>query len=408
MRNILFALLLSAVSCVAEDWPQLLGPTRNGVSAETNLVLSWPQGGPRVLWKAKVGEGWSGPVVASNRVVIFHRTGDKEVVDCLDATNGMTLWRHDYLTTYRDDFGFEAGPRATPAIDGLRVFTLGANGILSAFNLTNGVNLWRVDTRKEFNSGKGFFGIACSPLIEGDNVILNIGGPDGAGIVAFDKSNGKVLWKATSEEASYSSATAGTINGQRRIFVFARRSLFALSTSGQVLWEFPWAPRIEASVSAATPLIVGDQIFISASYGAGAALLRFHEAKPEVVWSGDDILSNHYSTSVHHEGFLYGFDGRQEQRCHLRCVELKTGKVRWSEEHFGAGALIIVGNQLLILTERGELMAADTSPEMFAPRGRAQILGLDVRAHPALAHGRFYARDKSTLLCVELARAPAR
>jgi len=401
-----FFLLLITLTAQAADWPQFLGPTRNGVSTETNLDLAWPKEGPKILWKAKVGEGWSGPVVVSNRVVIFHRVGENEVLDCLQATNGTTLWRAEYPSTYRDDFGFESGPRATPAMDGDRVFTIGANGILHAWNLTNGANLWRMDTRQQFNSDKGFFGVACSPLVEGGAVILNIGGA-GAGVVAFDQVTGKVLWQSTSEEASYSSPTAATIGGQRRVFVFARKSLLALAPSdGRLLWEFPWAPRIDASVSAATPLVIGDQVFISASYGAGAALLRVAGTKPEVVWSGDDILSSHYSSIVQHRGFLYGFDGRQEQRARLRCVELQTGKVRWSEERFGAGALLVVGEKLLILTERGELLVAPASPEKFSPSARVQILGSDIRAHPALAHGRFYARDKGLLIGVDLHGRP--
>ena len=394
---------LTAVLAPASDWPQLLGPDRNGVSRETNLALTWPKDGPKVLWKAKVGVGWSGPVVGSNRVVLFHRADDKEIVESFNATNGTRLWRAEYPATYRDDFGFEEGPRATPSIDGNRVFTYGADGALNAWNLATGTNLWRVDTRQQFKSDKGFFGIACSPLVEGHAVILNIGGGAGAGIVAFNKTNGAVLWKATDQEGSYSSAVAATLDGRRRVFVFARDGLIALEpVGGKVLWEFPWKPAIRASVSAATPLVIGDTIFISASYGAGAALLRYRESAPEKIWSGDNLLSNHYATSVHHHGVLYGFDGRQEQRCHLRCVDLKTGQVRWSENRFGAGALLVVGDNLLILTERGELISAPASPEKFSPLARAQILGSEVRAHPALADGRFYARDKATLVCVEL------
>jgi len=404
LRMILASLLATAsLSAHAFDWPQFLGLNRNGVSAETNLALIWPKDGPKILWKTKVGEGWSGPIVASNRVALFHRLNDKEVVDCLNATNGARLWRSDYPTTYRDDFGFDAGPRATPAIDANRVFTFGADGVLNCWDFFSGANIWRVDTRKEFNNAKPFFGIACSPLVEGNAVILNIGGSDGAGIVAFEKASGKVLWKATEQEASHSSPVAATIDGKRYVFVFARSGLVALQPDdGKELWEFPWKPRIQASVSAATPLVIGDDVFISASYGAGAALLRFSATKPEVIWSGDDILSNHYATSVHHNGFLYGFDGRQEQRCHLRCVELKTGKVRWTEDQFGAGTLMVVVDKLAILTERGELMLANATPEKFSPINRAQILGVDLRAHPALANGLFYARDKSTLVCVDL------
>ena len=403
MKTFFALIFLAAIlPASASDWPQFLGPNRNGVSADTSLELSWPKEGPKLLWKTKVGEGWSGPVVSSNRVVIFHRIADKEVIECLDAMSGARLWRAEYAATYRDDFGFDGGPRATPAIDGTRVFTFGANGDLNCWSLTTGSNVWRIDTRKQFNSGKGFFGIVGSPLIEGGAVILNIGGK-GAGIVAFDKTTGKVLWKATDESASYSSPVAAAIRDQRYVFVFARNGLVALKPNdGKVLWDFPWRPRIEASVSAATPLVIGDQVFISASYDTGAALLRFSETKPEVIWSGDDILSNHYATSVHHDHFLYGFDGRQEERCRLRCVELKTGKVRWSEDRFGSGAMILVGDRLLILTERGELILAPASPEKFSSIARAQVIGSDVRAHPALANGLFYARDKVSLVCVDL------
>ena len=403
MKAFFVLMVFAVLSACATDWPQFLGPTRNGVSLEADIAVAWAKEGPKVLWKTKVGQGWSGPVVASKRVIIFHRLDDAETIECLNATNGTRLWRAQYAATYRDDFGFDQGPRATPAIAGDNVFTFGANGILNCWNFANGTNVWRVDTRAQFKTDKGFFGVACSPLVEGNAVILNIGGRDGAGIVALDKLTGKLLWKATDEDASYSSPIAATIRGKRYLFVFARNGLVALEPKvGNALWSFPWRPRIQASVSAAVPLVIDDQIFISASYDTGAALLRFDESKPQVVWSGDDILSNHYATSVHDNGFLYGFEGRQEERCHLRCVELKTGKVRWSDDRFGAGVLMVVSNKLLILHERGELIVAAASPERFSAVARAQIIGSDVRAHPALANGLFYARDKASLVCVDL------
>jgi outer membrane protein assembly factor BamB len=406
MRTAVVLIVALTAPAFAADWPQLLGPGRNGISSDTNIAASWSKDGPKILWRTKAGAGWSGPVLASSRCVLFHRNADRETVDCLNATNGVRVWRQEYVTSYRDDFGFDEGPRATPAIDGMRVFTFGADGALNCWDSGSGSNLWRLDTRKQFNSDKGFFGIACSPLVEGSAVILNIGGSAGAGIVAFDKTTGKVIWKATDQEASYSSPTAPTVDGKRFVLVLARSALISLNpVSGMVNWEFPFRPRIQASVSAATPLLIGDKVFLSASYGAGAALLRLNDTKPEVIWSGDDVLSNHYATSVHHKGFLYGFDGRQEQRCNLRSVELATGKIRWSEDHFGAGAILVAGDKLLILSERGELILANASPDKFAPVARAQILGLDCRAYPALANGLFYARDKGTLVCVDLRTA---
>lgn len=404
MKTFLAFLFFNSVSLMfAADWPQFLGPARNGISPEADISVSWPKEGPKILWKTKVGRGWSGPVLASNRVVVFHRLDDRETVECLSAATGSPLWSSRYATTYRDDFGVDDGPRATPAIDGDRLFTLGADGVLNCWDFASGTNLWRVETRRQFTADKGFFGIACSPLVESNAVILNIGGSEGAGVVAFDKGTGQVLWKATDEPASYSSPVAATINGRRYVFVFARNGLVALEPkTGRVLWNFTWRPRIQASVSAAAPLVIDDRIFISASYDTGAALLRFNEAKPAVLWSGDEILSNHYATSVCQNGFLYGFDGRQEESCRLRCVELKTGKVRWSEDGFGAGTLMLAGDKLIILHERGELIAAKASPDKFTLLSRAQIIGSDVRAHPALANGLFYARDKASLVCVDL------
>ena len=404
----LFSLLgvCFAAAGFAADWPRLLGPNVDGTARDTDLADRWAQNGPIVLWKTKLGEGWSGPAIASNRVIAFHRINDRDTIECLDALNGARLWQTGYKTSYRDDFGFDEGPRATPTIDGPRVFTMGANGELNCWSFASGTNLWSVDIRKQFGSGKGFFGIACSPLIEGKALIVNVGGNGGSGIVAFEKTSGKILWKATEQGASYASPVAASADGQRLVLVLARSALVALQPdSGKVFWEFPFRPRIEASVSAATPLVIGDNVFISASYGAGAAMLRLRAEKPEVIWSGDDILSNHYATSVYHGGFLYGFDGRQEQRCNLRCVDAKTGAVRWSEDHFGAGTLLVAGDKLLILSERGELILARATAEKFSPLARAQILGSDCRAYPALANGRFYGRDKAMLVCVDLRRS---
>ena len=387
----------------AEDWPTFLGPNRNGSIFETNLATTWPKEGPRALWQRQVGEGFSGPVVSAGKLVLFHRVADRETVECLDAMTGKELWKADYPSTYKDDFGFEEGPRSTPAVADSRVITFGADGMLNAWELATGRMLWSIDTRATFKSGKGFFGIACSPLVEGNAVILNIGGKDGAGIVAFDTASGKVLWQATDDEASYASPVAATLGDRRCILVITRTALVALNPGdGKVVFRHAWTPPMNASVSAATPLVIGDLIFISASYGTGTSLLRFKEPAPGVIWSRDEVLSAHYATSVHHDGFLYGFDGRQEQGCELRCVELKTGKVRWIESGLKAGTVTLANDLLLVMTERGELIQAPAAPGGFKPVSRAQILPFVVRAHPALADGLFYARSKDKLVCIDL------
>jgi outer membrane protein assembly factor BamB len=403
--------LLCALVCQASDWPQFLGPTRDGVYAGNDLAASWPKEGPPVVWQKKVGQGFSGPAVAAGRLILFHRLDNKETVECLDAKTGKSFWTIDYPTVYRDDFGFDEGPRATPAIAEERVYTYGAEGALHCLDLQKGTDLWSKNIKAEFHAGKGFFGIACSPLVEGDVVLLNAGGRDGAGIVALDRKDGKVLWKATNDEASYSSPTAATINGRRYAFVLTRANLVGLDpVSGKVIFQFPFRPPISSSVSAATPLVIGDSIFLSASYDTGAVLLRIKETGPEKAWASDEGLCNHYATSVHHNGFLYGIHGRTdpgfEPAASLRCIELATGKVRWDQQAFGAAVITLAGDDLLILTEKGELIRAPASSAAFKPSARAQILPNQVRAHPALADGMLYARSKDRLVCVDLRKKP--
>src|SRR5687768_2759910 len=197
-------ILAAGVHAAAQDWPQHLGPERNGIYKGAALAESWGAQGPRVVWRKTVGQGFSGPVVAQGRVILFHRVANEEVVEALDARTGAPQWRYAYATTYRDDFGFDEGPRAVPVVASGVVYTFGAEGQLHALDLAKGTRLWSEDTMRRFKVPKGFFGAAGSPLVEDGRVVANVGGP-GAGIVAFDAKSGKVLWTATNDQASYSS-----------------------------------------------------------------------------------------------------------------------------------------------------------------------------------------------------------
>ncbi|HEX3719348.1 MAG TPA: PQQ-binding-like beta-propeller repeat protein [Verrucomicrobiae bacterium] len=414
MRRAIFLLLL-ALSCGvpaqarAADWPQFLGPTRDGVYAGSDLADTWPAEGPPVVWSKKVGQGFSGVAVTNHVLILFHRLEDKEIVECLDARTGAPKWSYSYPTSYRDDFGFDEGPRATPCAANGKVYTFGAEGMLLCLNLSDGKKVWQVDTKKEFHQGKGFFGAACSPLVEGNNVLLNVGGPDGAGIVAFDSNSGRVVWKRTDDEAGYSSPVAATIHGRRYAFFFTRAGLVAIDPAdGTIEFQFPWRSRDNASVNAATPLVIDDMVFISACYGTGAVLLRVGDYGVEKIWSGDDILSNHYATSARRGDFLYGINGRADPGFSpapsLRCVELKTGKIRWEENSVSASSIILAGDRLLILTDKGELINAAASSDHYKEFARAQIMPDEVRAFPALADGFLYARGKDKLFCFDLSR----
>ena len=403
-RSFLLACLALAVGvhASAREWPQFLGPERNGVYRGPALSETWGPKGPPVVWRKQVGQGFSGPVVAQGRVILFHRVGNQEVVESLDPRTGATQWRYAYPTTYRDDFGFDEGPRAVPVVADGVVYTFGAEGQLHAIDLAKGTKLWSEDTMRRFKVAKGFFGAAGSPLVEDGRVIANVGGPE-AGIVAFEARTGKVMWTATNHPPSYSSASGATFAGKRLAVFLTRTGLVGLDpATGRIQFEKPWRARMAASVNAATPLLVGDLLFVSAEYGPGAAVFRVDGSTLTQLWASDEVLTNHYATSVHHDGYLYGYHGRQEFGPSFRAVELRTGKVRWSEDRFRAGSVTLAGDRLLIMREGGEMMLAAATPEAFRPIARAQILPGVVRAFPALSDGFVYLRNVNTLVALDL------
>jgi len=390
------------VLAAADDWPQYLGVNRDGVYRGVPLAESWPASGPRVVWKKQVGAGFSGPVVADGKLILFHRIRGEEIVEALDVKSGAPIWRYAYATNYRDDFGFDEGPRAVPVVSGGVVYTFGAQSQLHAVGLADGKKRWSEDTATKYNVAKGFFGAAGSPLVEDGRVIANVGGR-GAGIVAFDAATGKELWRATDDEASYSSPVSATIGGRKLVIFLTRAALTGLDpVKGTVVFRRPWRARQAASVNAATPVVVGDLVFVSAEYGPGAGVLRVDGSNLVDVWTDVDTLNNHYATVVHAGGILYGFHGRQEFGQALRAVDLKTGKVRWSQEQFRAGSILLAGTRLLIMREGGELVLAEASPAAFKPLARAQVLPAVVRAFPALDNGILYLRNETTMVALDL------
>ncbi len=401
-RLTLLAACLAPFALLGADWPQFLGPGRNGVSSETGLLSTWPKSGPPLAWQQPIGSGFSGPVVAGGRLLLFHRLADKEGLICLDAATGKEQWQFAYPTSYRDDFGMDEGPRSTPLVAGNQVYTLGASGQLHCLELATGKKTWERSLTSDYQVPKGFFGAATSPLVEGNVLLLNVGSKR-AGIVAFDKDTGKEAWRATNHEASYSSPVAAKINGKRRVVFFTREGIVLLDPeTGEVAYSKPWRARMHASVNAATPVVTDDLIFVSACYGTGAVLLRVGTDRTQELWKSNDVMSNHYNTCVPSDGFLYGFDGRQEEGAKLRCVELRTGKVRWTDDHSGCGSIILAEGNLIILNEHGQLLLVEANPNLYKEKARAQVLAAPCRSPIALASGRLYARDGKKLVCWNL------
>lgn len=406
MLRFVFSLALAlapVLTAAGGDWPQLHGPARDGHSAETKLNWDWPPGGPKVVWKLDTGSGWASPVVVGENLILFHRVGDEEVVACRAAATGKEKWKLAYPTRYKDDFGFDDGPRATPAVVDGAVYTLGADGDLTATDLATGKKLWARNLTTDYRPAKGFFGVACSPLVLDKKLFVNVGAK-GAGVVCFDAATGKELWKSTDDGASYSSPVAGRFDGKPAVVFLTRAGLRVLDpTGGKSLYDFPWRPRDNNSVQAATPVVWNDEVFLTVSYSTGAALVELKGGKVEEVWSNDKALSSQYNTPVRVGDYLYGTHGRSDAGAAiLRCVEWKTGAVKWSEPKFGGASLVAVDGGLLALTEGGDLVRFDASAEGYKERARATLLAKPARPSPALANGLLYLRDGKQLVCVSL------
>jgi outer membrane protein assembly factor BamB len=398
-------LWLCAPLCVAAaDWPQFLGPTRNGIYTGAPLLEHWDANGPKIVWQKKIGAGFSSPVVSNGRLIIFQRTGLEEIVECLNPTNGKTIWKHAYPAKFKDPIHFNDGPRSTPAISDGRVYSFGVDGVLLCLDLETGAKVWSADVRADFKAERPWFGMICSPLIEGNSLLLNVGSTNKMGIAAFNKKTGEILWKSTSDKCSASSPVCATIHDRRYALFLTRDRLVGLNPAdGRIQFQFPWMSHDYGAVIAASPVVVDDTIFLSALYSMGSALLRVKAdgAGLEELWHTHQ-LSSHYQTGICKDGFLYAPDGHQEEGPSLCCIELATGKVQWKNGEYGEANLLLANDDLLLLTHQGELFFAPASPKEFKVKAQAQILPFLVRAYPALSDGYLFGRSTDKLVCVDL------
>ncbi len=408
MRPLLLLLFTGHLASAA-DWPQFLGPNRDGKApADVPLITSVPADGFPILWKQECGAGFAGPVVSAGRVILFHRVGERNVVEARETETGKQVWKAEWPSDYRDDFGFDEGPRSSPTVNGGEVFCYGADGTLVALRFSDGKLLWRKDLATELGSAKGFFGRCCAPLVTEKSVLLAAGG-EGAGVVAFDRKTGAVQWKALNDEAGYASPIFIHPPQGERVVFFTREGVAGLvPDTGRVVFQEKFRARMHASVNASTPVAVdATHVFTSACYDTGAAVWEIGKGDTLTTsWRGGGKMDCHYSTPVLLDGMLYGFHGRQEQGQELRCVTALDGKMNWSVP-LDAGQVTACGKQLVILTQGGELILAKASPDK-APdiTARSEILRGGHRAPPALAGGLLFARDKSRLVCVDLRAKP--
>lgn len=449
---------LFMLPAAAEDWPWFLGPQHNGVSTETGLLEAWPADGPPTLWTRQIGTGYSAPSVRGERVVLHHRLGAEEVVECFHAVTGVPLWKHAYPSTFSDPYGYNNGPRCSPVLSADRCYTLGAEGRLVCLNLADGTLVWQRNLRADFSIPDGFFGVGCSPILEGDRLIVLVGGQPNSGVAAFDLATGATLWQNVGQATwngvpdesgepcqwtgkemvvSYSSPIAATFHGRRHLLCLMRQGLVSLDPlTGQEQFKYWFRPQVHESVNAARPVVVDDTILLSAAYRLGSACLR---VKPDgrgydIVWRSSDNLLAHWSTPIAAHGCYYGFSGRHEQEGELRCIRASDGAVLWQTTgwdrpldslgqdpisgevvdkatgrvvpwpFYGRGSAILAEGKLIVLGERGTLALGRATPEKWAEisRCRGPQMSYPSWAAPVLSAGLLYLRDEDSLVCLDL------
>jgi len=415
------------------DWPRFLGPSGDGKSPETGILTEWDECGPPVVWHRELGTGYGIGSVAGDAFYQFDRVGDRARLRCLDRHTGTLLWQFAYPTDYEDLVGYDNGPRSSPVIDDGRVYIYGAGGMLHCLRAEDGRLAWKVDTAKRFGVVQNYFGVGSTPVVEGDLLLVMVGGSppecqelgrfnldravgDGTAIVAFDKRTGRVKYTASDELASYATPQLATIDGRRWGFVFARGGLVGFDPwSGEVDFHYPWRSRLRDSVNASTPVVVGDEVFISETYGPGSSLLRVEPGDYEVVWSDPPgrhkAMQTHWNTPIYHQGYLYGSSGRYSGTAELRCIEWKTGEVVWSRPGLRLASLLYVDGHFVCLSEDGKLRLVKATPQAYSqvaeavvrerPGGRV-LINPPAWAAPILSHGLLYARGVDRLVCMRL------
>lgn len=449
-----------------EDWPQFLGPRDTGVSGETGLLDFWPEAGPPLLWERRLGEGYAPPSVIGERLVVMHRLKDREIVECLHAQSGESLWKYDYDTDFKDPYGFNGGTRCSPVLTKTHSYTLGPQGKLLCLSLAKGEKVWEHDLATEWNVPDHFFGFGCTPILHEDKLIVLVGGQPNSAVVAFDSNSGKILWErggkdtwdgvpATSESGkrpykwtgeemlvSYSTPVVATIHGKPHLLCLLRQGLVSLDPhTGAFNFKYWFRSKIHESVNAARPIVVDDQILLTAAYDVGAALLKVHpDGKSfDEVWRKPRGLACHWSTPIALDGYVYGFSGRHEQESLLQCVKMDTAEVEWESNgmlrpldeleqdpntgkikdketgkeipwpFYGRGSLLLADGKFIVLAERGTLALVKPNPTKLEEISRTSFkqIGHPSWAAPILSRGRLFLRSETHVICLDLLKPEA-
>ena len=394
-------------------WPNMFGPRHNSTSSETNLNFNWPEEGLPERWRKSIGAGYSVPVIQGERLILFHRIANKEIVSCLDPETGDERWTFQNPTNYRCKYEYSSGPYSTPAFDSDHLYAWGAEGKLYAVRLADGVLEWKRHLNAEFAVEEGLFAVASSPIIEGDLLILNVGGAArGAGVVALDRRTGKTVWQALNRPAGYGTPRAATMHGRRMLFLLDAEGLVALDVAtGKEVWEIPFKPQAVDASNATSPAIWGDCVLVASGPGPGALCVRvLPDGSYEKAWADEKVLDSQFNTLITLNRRLSGFTKKYDGAASFRSVDIATGKLCWEHtSEICRGSALAVDGRFLLWGESGHLswIAIDGPTAAAGPNGAVgpmlgPLLKKPCYSAPALHRGLLYLRNETTLLCLDL------
>lgn len=393
---------IDTFSAASEDFPQFLGPERNGKVHGVRLARDWENQPPRLMWRREVGPAWSGFAIAGGIAVTQEQRDDEEVVAAYELRTGEPLWSTGVVARFETTIG-GTGPRATPTIDAGRVFTMGALGHLSCLDLATGEALWSRNVVEENRSGMPQWGKSGSPLVFGGLVVVTVGG-DGQALVAYDRETGEEHWRGGDERSSYSSPLLAELAGVPQIVIFNAASVAGHDPGdGSLLWQHPWPS--EGQPCVAQPLVVGDdRLLVSSGYGVGVRLFQIRDGgaglAAEMVWESLSLKAK-FSQMVEHDGAVYGLDDGI-----LVCLDPATGERCWKRGRYGHGQILLVEDLLLVQSERGDVVLVDPGRDELRELGSFTALDGKAWNPMALSGPYLLVRTAEEAACYKLPLAP--
>jgi outer membrane protein assembly factor BamB len=381
-------------------WTDFRGPRRDGRYDEMPILTAWSAAGPARLWRKPIGGGYASFVAANGRIFTVEQRRNQEVAAAYDLATGREIWANGWEAHFTESMGGD-GPRATPTWHDGRLYALGAEGELRCLDAATGRLVWSKNILHDNGAQNLQWGMSASPLVVDDRLIVLPGGPGGKSVVAYDKLTGNPIWRALDDKQAYTSPMLVTLAGERQIIVVTALRAVGLTTGGRLLWEYPW--RTEYDINSAQPVIAGpDRFILSAAYGHGAALVRVERSgdtwRASRVWE-NNRMKNKFTSSVLHEGYLYGLD-----EAILACLNAETGELKWKGGRYGYGQLILANGHLIVTAEDGDVALVRATPDRHQELVRFSAIRGKTWNHPAITDGILLVRNGDEMSAFQLKR----